>query len=475
VSRGRDEPAAQPLNPDLTARATALAVVARCLEGKYLAPALRQALDASGLEGADRSLVTDLSYGTLRRLLQLDAALAPYLKAPGRLPPRVLVALRIGAYELLQRGTPAYAAVSAWVELVKHDTPALAPLANAVLRRVARLAASQGEAGSVATESVATEAAASDESAAAEPIDPERDLSLPAWLHERFAASLGEDAARRAALGMLEPEPLWLTPFSDRAERVLLDQGCEVGAGPLTSLRVRAPTPLDRLVAFRDGLVQPQNPSSLYAARLLGAGPGDTVFDLASGQGVKTAVLAAGGAEVIAVERSQQRVRSARSNLRRLGLSVRHVVADLVTVDPEVLFAESGGPVAKVLLDAPCTGTGTLRGHPEIKLRLTAADVDDLARIQSALLDTAARLVAVGGRLLYAVCSLMPEEGPLQMASFLARHDGFAVRGFTPPLPFVAAKGELGNFVLPVNGLDGFFLCVLERVREAAFRTDPVR
>lgn len=436
-----------------SARESALEVVTQCLAGEFLAPSLRKVLDASGLQGAERSLVTDLSYGTVRRLPQLDAALAPFLKSPAKLPARVLIALRIAAYELLFKGTPSYAAVSAWVEVVKGETPALTSLANAVLRSLTRQEA---------------EPSSGDEGAGAEAaVDPERDLALPAWLYQSFVASLGEDTARRAALGMLEPEPLWLTAFSPRAEAALRAQDCEVLAGPTTvegglqSLRVRSPLPLDRLLAFREGLVQPQNPSSLYAAQLLVAEQGELVFDLASGQGVKTAVLAAAGARVIAVERSSRRNRAARANLRRLGLGVQHVVADLVSASPDELLAHAEGPVAKVMLDAPCSGTGTLRGHPEIKLRLSQEDVSSLARTQAAMLDTAAQLVAPGGSLLYAVCSLTPEEGPQQAASFLERDARFAYCDFLPALPNIAS--DAGRFVLPVDGLDGFFLSLLER------------
>src|SRR5690606_174726 len=155
-------------------------------------------VDSAGLEGHDRSLAADLAYGTVRRLLAIDARLSPMLAEPDKLPAAVRAALRIGAYELLWRGTPAYAAVSAWVDEVKAVSRRHAGVANAVLRRLAR------------------------EAPAAEPDgdpDPERDLSLPAWLFDRFQAALGRDAAVAAARGMLEPEPLWLTAFDERAER----------------------------------------------------------------------------------------------------------------------------------------------------------------------------------------------------------------------------------------------------------------
>ena len=436
--------------PPASARSVALAVVVRCLEGAYLSRALSEAVDGSGLEGRDRSLAADLAYGTVRRLLSLDARLAPYLAEPAKLPVRVRAALRIAAYELLWRGTPPYAAVSAWVDEVKAASPRHAGLANAVLRRLGR-----------------EEAPAPRPVVAA--VDPERDLALPAWLFERFVAALGREAAVAAALGMLEPEPLWLTALRDGAEEALREQGCEVRPGPdlpspagaeggwPRSLSVRAPVPLAELRAFEAGLVQPQNPASLYAARLLGAAPDELVYDLAAGHGVKSATLAVSGARVVAVELSERRAAEARRNLARLGLTVEHVVADLTAGWPG-----DATPGDRVLLDAPCSGSGTLRGNPEIKLRLRPEDVARLARLQAGMLRAAARAVRPGGTLLYAVCSLTPEEGVLQAEAFLRHEAGFA------PVPMPAAPGVLspaavGAYVLPVGGLDGFYLAHFER------------
>lgn len=408
--------------------------------GAYLAPALSAALNRSRLAGHDRSLVTDVVYGTTRWRSGLDAALAPLLRSPGRLPPRVLLALRAGAFELLIKGTAQHAAVSSWVDVVKREQPRLAGLVNAVLRR-----------------------------AAAEPrpeVPVER--TLPPWLWQELQLALGEHA-RLAAAGMLEPEPLWLTAYSASAAEVLLSEDCEVRPGPLpsaapgeqwrpTSLAVRAPAPLETLRAFTDGLVQPQNPASLYVATALGARPGEVVYDLASGRGVKGAVLAATGARVTAVELDPGRSAAAERNLARLGLTARHVVADLLEPSPAVL---GQGAAARVLLDAPCSGTGTLRGHPEIKLRLAQADVSDLAAMQAALLANAATAVAPGGTLLYAVCALTTAEGPGVAEAFRLADPDFEPDPPECPLPHVASGP--GMFVLSVQGLDGFYLARFRR------------
>ncbi len=408
------------------ARILAVDVLRRVLRGAFLAPTLRAALDASDLEGADRSFVTDLSYGTVRRLAWLDAALAPRLRAPERLPERVLAALRLATYDLLVRRTPRRAVVHAWVDVVKADEPRLSGLANAVLRRVE-----------------------------APPTPDDLRLALPAWLAERFEAALGPEAAERSALAMLEPGPLWLRSYGEGAAQSLAADGCDTRPGPIErTLRVRAPVPVDRLAAYRNGLVQPQNPSSSLPAEVLAVRAGERVLDLAAGNGIKTAQLAAAGGSVTAVDVDPRKEGPRRANLARLHLEARHLTADLMRpVDST--------PAEAVLLDAPCTGTGTLRGHPEIKLRLTREDLDLAASRQSAMLDTAADLTAPGGRLVYAVCSLTDTEGEDQLRAFLERHPDFHVEPVSCSLPHVA--GSAGIYLVPEDGLDGFYLSRLRR------------
>lgn len=421
-----------------SARRRALDVLEQVEAGAFLAPTLSTVLDRSGLSGPDRSLVTDVGYGVTRHRLRLDAELTPYLKSPGRLPPRTLLALRAGAFELLVRGTPAHAAVSSWVAVVKRQTPALAGLVNAVLRRLAGAGSSSGR------------------------LDQATELALPQWLWGEFEGALGPEA-RSAALGMLEPEPLWLTAFSAAAADALSDEGCEVTPGPLGdalpySLAVRAPKPLAELAAYRAGLVQPQNPASLFVALALGAKAGEKVYDLASGRGVKGAVLAASGARVTSVEIDPRRSAAADRNLQRLGLEVEHVTADLLAPLP----AELSPGADRVLLDAPCSGTGTLRGHPEIKLRLGSDDIQRLADQQLAMLRAAATLVAPGGELLYAVCALTNAEGPGVVQRFLAQEPEFSALFIDCPLPHVRVDGA-GLFVTSVDGLDGFYVMKLAR------------
>jgi 16S rRNA (cytosine967-C5)-methyltransferase len=385
----------------------------------------------------DRAFVTDLSYGVVRWEIALTAALAARLSAPERLPTRVRDALLAGAYERTVRGTPEHAAVHAWVELIKRG-PArerpLAGLANAVLRRV-DLADARGDAA----------------------------VSLPPWLAQEFRGLLGDETALVAARGMLAPEPLWLTALDEPAARsALAADGADVVAGPVPgSLAVRAPVPLPRLTAFTTGSVQPQNPASLAVVDACGDVSGRRVLDLCGGRAIKAASLAARGAHVTTVDVDVRASEAGRRNLARLGRSAVHVVADLT--DPRSVAAAGPdvAPAPVVLLDAPCSGTGTLRGHPEIKARVDEAAVTSLAALQARLLDTAATLTAPGGRLVYAVCALTRAEGPAQAAAFLARHPDFEAREPTLPLPTQLAG--VGRIVVPVDGLDGFYVAAFER------------
>lgn len=399
--------------------------------GRRLAPALDHAL--RGIERREaRAFVTDLAYGTLRYGRLLEAALAPRLAHPERLPERVRLVLLAGAYERLVRGTPPHAAVHAWVELVKRG-PAhqrrLASLVNAVLRRLS-------------------------------PDDlpsPTGARSLPRWLFAALERALGPELAERSAVGMLAPEPLWLSAAdADAATARLRSEGAGVRPGPLPgSLRLRSPHPLGRLAAYREGLVQPQNPASLAVVRACGDVRGRRVLDLCGGYGIKAAALAAAGAHVTSIERDAGKLRAATANAERLGVHVDALAWDLTTPPPLA-------PAPVVLLDAPCSGTGTLRGHPEIALRLTPDAVARLAHLQEQLLQSALACLAPGGHLVYAVCALTAEEGPEQIEALLAREPGLQAEVPLLPLEGTLAVGP-GRFVLPEDGLDGFYVAVVSR------------
>ena len=335
-------------------------------------------------------------------------------------------ALRLGAFEILYRNTPRHAAANAWVDAVKAQQPRLAGLTNAVLRRVERLE-----------------------------LSPATAAGLPEWLYGEWQTRFGPERARDIAAGMNESDPLWFTAYHPEATHALIDDGCEVQFGPVEStLRVRLGRPLSELKAYQNGWIQPQNPASTLPVRLLEPTPTERVYDLASGSGVKAAQLAAAGAEVTSIELHAAKLKRAEANLKRLGLHAKGIVHDLRTV-PDL------SPAPKVLLDAPCSGTGTLRGNPELRGRVTQADVAPLATLQRELLSTAAALTAPGGVLVYAVCALTDAEGPEQTRWFLDAFPDFEAEPFLFDLP--ADNGPEGSTILPLGGLDGFYLVRFRR------------
>lgn len=412
-----------------TARETALNIVRRVHRGAFAAPALNAALKQTSLSSQDHSFITDLVYGTLRSQIALDACLAPLLKAPDKLPADVRDILRLGSYEILVRGTPKHAAVSEWVEVAKRRGK-LSGLVNAVLRRVVWIE-----------------------------LPIAQRYGLPAWLFAEWTRLFGETEALEAAQSLSEPEPLWLLAYHPAAERSLLEEGCEVTLGPLErTLAVRPSKPLAELEAFKHGWVQPQNPASTLPARLLEPRPGERVLDLAAGNGIKTAQPAAAGAQTVGLELHAKKLARAQRNLGRLGLQAELRQADL-RILPNV------APAAKVLLDAPCSGSGTLRGHPELRTRLTPQTAGELAGLQRKLLETAAKLTAPGGLLVYSVCTLSEAEGVGMARWFLERHKDFRVE--LPALELPHVHFLEGDYILPLNGLDGFFIARLRRDRPA--------
>ena len=370
--------------------------------------------------------MTSLVYGTLRLELPLDACLEPYLKRPDKLPLEVRDALRLGAYEILYRETPRRAAVNEWVEVTKRRSRKLSGLVNAVLRKLEPLELP-----------LATR------------------YGVPAWLYAEWADLFGKQRAEEVAKGMLEPEPLWLTSYHPQATHSLIEEGCEVSLGRIDStLAVRPSRPLAELSAYKRGWVQPQNPASTLPVRLLEAERGERVLDLASGNGVKAAQLAAAGARPLSVELHADKLARAAKNLARLGLKGEGLEFDLRHV-PDI------PPAKKALLDAPCTGTGTLRGNPELRTKATPESVKDLSALQRDLLGTAAKLTAPGGILVYAVCALTRAEGQGMTDWFLANHPEFSAESFLFDLP--AENTEAGSYILPLNGLDGFYIARFKR------------
>ena len=389
---------------------------------------LEDALDSlPTMAPRDRSAAHRLAAAVLRRTGTLDAVLAPLLrKAP---PEPVRQVLRIGAAGLLLLDAPPHAAVATAVGLARARglTP-FAGLVNAVLRRVAE----SGHAAMTA-------------------LDSPR-LDTPPWLWESWGS-----AARLIAEAHQHEAPLDLT----------LRPGAAAPAGggvlPTGSVRFPAGTRVADIAGFAEGQCWVQDAAAALPARLLGVRDGERVADLCAAPGGKTGQLAAAGASVVAVDRDPARLERLRDNLRRWGLPADTVAADAATWQPGETFDA-------VLLDAPCSATGTIRRHPDVPHLKRPRDVQTLAEAQDRLLAAAADLLRPGGRLVYAVCSLQPEEGAPRVAAALAR-GGLRLDPIRPDeLPGLPEAVTSDGFLrthpglwAERGGMDGFFAARLIR------------
>ena len=397
--------------------------------------------EVEALLSRDRAFLHELLLGTLRHRGALDHALLPLLSRPvGEIDPEPLAALRLGAYQVLRMRVPHRAAVMESVDLARSAAPRSAGFVNAVLRRLAR----EGE------------------PPAPDPnTEPLRWLtttgSLPAWLAERWMERLGPDVAVARARAFLErpASVVRLNPRVPDARARLEAAGLESRAMAVPgALELRGPA-LGRLAA--EGIVYIQDQGSQLVAHL--AASKGKVLDACAAPGGKTTLISdLGGprARVVAAEVSLSRVRTLSFLVRRWGSPNVAVVAADASRPP---FRD---PFDSVLLDAPCTGLGTIGGNPDIRWRLPSADVLRHAGRQRELLFSVADLVKPGGRLVYSVCSTEPEEGEDVVESFLQNHPTFQ----PAPVPTWAAHFAHGRFLrtLPErDGGDGFFVAALDR------------
>ncbi len=389
---------------------------------------LEEALDAlATLEPRDRAAGHRLAGAVLRRMGSLDAVLEPLLKkAP---PPQVMLVLRIGAAGLLLLDTPAHAAVATAVGLARSRgmTP-FAGLVNAVLRRVAEGGA-----------------------AGLDGLDGPR-LDTPSWLWTAW----GSEARAIATAHLVEaPLDLWLKPGAEvppNAEKL-----------PTGGWRCPPGTRVTTLPGFVEGDLWVQDAAATLPAQLLAPRAGEHVADLCAAPGGKTAQLALSGAAITAVESHPARIARLRENLARLHLTVETVLADAGTWQPSA-------PLDAVLLDAPCSATGTIRRHPDVMYLKRPRDLQGLAAQQDRLIEAACAMLKPGGRLVYAVCSLQPEEGAPRIESAIRR---LPVRAepFTPAelagLPeALTPAGHVRTtpaFWPERGGMDGFFVARLIR------------
>lgn len=418
------------------ARALALEAFDAVLsERRFLDDALAQRAGAfQKLEPRDRGFLRTLLLTAFRRLGEIDAGLDAVLERDP--PPRARRVLQLALAEILFLDTPAYAAVDAGVEAMKRAEPRLGGLANAVLRRLAR------EAGPLdAPDAIAR-------------------ANTPDWLMAALTADWGADHALAIAAGQLAPAPLDVTPAAPRKAEAL----ASALSGDLTpsgSIRARAKGDPAALPGYADGAWWVQDAAAALPARMLAAAPDEPVLDLCAAPGGKTLQLAAAGARVTAVDISEWRLRRVADNLGRTGLSAEVLHADALSWRPE-------RPFPAVLLDAPCSATGTIRRHPEALRIKGLAGLKDLMSLQDRLLDAAWAMTAPGGRLVFCTCSLFKAEGEDRLAAFLERHGDARLAPIGDPAlaPFAAESGALRTSPADwadIGGLDGFFAARIDK------------
>jgi 16S rRNA (cytosine967-C5)-methyltransferase len=405
----------------------------------------RRPLDAA-LEGLGQLAPRDAGFAraiaseTMRRFGQIEALVRQFVpKAP---PPHkagpTLEILYAGACELLLLDVAPHAAVDAANRLATADTKAMhfKPLINAVLRRISR----EGK-------------------AILESQDAPR-LNTPDWLWARWCDTYGETVARAIACAHAKPAP---------TDLVLKDSAFASQLGGVTLfdnvVRLADSSRVEELAGFSEGAWWVQDAAATLPVRLLGNVAGKSVIDLCAAPGGKTMQLAAGGARVTAVEREAERLKRLKENLERTRLAANLVCADARDFKPESLASH-------VLLDAPCTATGTIRRHPDLPWIKSASDVTYCEQAASELLAAAADMVARDGILVFAVCSLEREEGVEQVQSFLRQRADFVREAVTPGELFgheewISAEGDLRTLPCHLSdegGMDGFFAARLRRL-----------
>ncbi|MGA7119035.1 MAG: 16S rRNA (cytosine(967)-C(5))-methyltransferase RsmB [Polyangiaceae bacterium] len=435
------------------ARDIAAVVLARVEKSGAFASAALDAelVRAVQLDARDRAFATELVYGTLRALPWLEREIARFAaRGIDALDARVRGHLLVAAYQLYFTRVPAFAAVSEAVDAIRFGRGSqLASFANAVLRKLAERAESLDEA--------------------------ERQdaiiSSAPAWLREALDRSVSPADARALLQSGAQPPAAALrverAPERDawvaRLRAAVPDARIEAGRISARAVLVRGAGKPQRLPGWDEGAWTVQEEGSQFAALAVGAREGETVLDACAGRGNKTAVLVRAVGErgaVDACDANPAKLERLREELARLGLAVRTTFA----VDWTVGSGDVTGMYDRVLVDAPCSGVGTIRRRPEIGLRRVSPDLRSMARGQIAIASAAAAHVRPGGVLVYVVCSVLREEGEEVLEALLRARPEFGMSPFEEP-EIRALFGETPFFrLLPqVHGTDGYFVARLRR------------
>ena len=419
-----------------SARAAAVALLDGVLDEHLLLPELTGPggpLDR--LDPPDRARAQRLALDTLRGLERADRMLQKHLQ---KYPPTTIRnILRLGTTELC-RGEAAHGVVNEAVSLaaeVPHGA-GMKGLVNAVLRKIA----AEGPAA----------------------WDALRIPRMPKWLREPLVEAWGGDAIAAMEAAQFQAPALDLTP-RDPAEAQALADELNGTLLPTGSIRIETPGKISGLPGYDDGRWWVQDAAAALPARLLAAQPGESVLDLCAAPGGKTMQLAAAGATVTALDVSERRMALVSENLARTGLAATCLTGDALD--------HQGGPYDAILLDAPCSATGTIRRHPDLPHAKDGSEFADLIALQSRLIDHALTLLAPGGRLVFCTCSLLPDEGEVQVEEALERHPDLSIDRGARDLSGIPAdwrSDEGGLRIRPdhwadLGGIDGFYIAVLRR------------
>jgi 16S rRNA (cytosine967-C5)-methyltransferase len=385
------------------------------------------------LTPSERARAQRLATESLRWAGRTDRLLGPYLRQ--RPQDAVLNMLRVAVWEILAEAAPSHAVVDSAVEITRAvpDTRRSAGMVNAVLRNVLRG-------------------------------DPDWDAlpvpSLPKWLRKTLLSDYGKAAVAAIEAAHAQGAPIDLTAKAGLEAQVANATGGSLL--PTGSVRLPVQGQVTALPGFAEGDWWVQDAASALPSRVLRPRPGECVLDLCAAPGGKTLQLADAGGVVTSVDLSPLRLERLRENLARTRLTAEVVVADALTW-------ETDGGFDAVLLDAPCSATGTIRRHPDLPFAKAGTDLSGLVALQARLFDRAVSFVRPGGRLVYCTCSLLKDEGERQLDAALARHPGLAV--LTPEAPgvdpdWITPGGGLRlrpDFWPEAGGMDGFFIALLQK------------